>query len=75
MRTAVRVAAVHGTPVLPRGAGSSLAGQTVGPGCLVLDFTKHMDEIRSVDPEARRAMVQPGVVYDDLDDRLAEDGL
>ena len=75
VRAAVRVAAVHGTPVLPRGAGSSLAGQTVGPGCLVLDFTKYMDEIRSVDPDARRATVQPGVVQDDLDDRLAEDGL
>ena len=75
VRAAMRVAADHGVPVLPRGAGSSLAGQTVGPGCVVLDCSRHMDSILSVDPDARRATVQPGVVQDDLDDRLAEDGL
>ncbi|WP_096395369.1 FAD-binding and (Fe-S)-binding domain-containing protein [Halorubrum trapanicum] len=75
VRSAMRVAADHGVPVLPRGAGSSLAGQTVGPGCVVLDCSRHMDSILSVDPDARRATVQPGVVQDDLDDRLADDGL
>ena len=75
VQATVRVAADHGVPVLPRGAGSSLAGQAVGPGAVVLDFSKYMDEIRAVDPDARRARVEPGVVQDDLDDRLAEDGL
>ncbi len=75
VRAAVRTAAEHGVPVLPRGAGSSLAGQAVGPGCLVLDCSVHVDEVLSVDPEARTATVQPGVVQDDLDDRLAEHGL
>jgi len=72
---AVTVAGDHGVPVLPRGAGSSLAGQTVGPGCLVLDCSRHMDDIVAVDPEAQTATVQPGVVQDHLDDRLAEHGL
>jgi FAD/FMN-containing dehydrogenase/Fe-S oxidoreductase len=75
VRATVEVATDHEVPVLPRGAGSSLAGQAVGPGCVVLDMTRHMDDILAVDPEAKRATVQPGVVQDDLDDRLAEDGL
>ncbi|WP_132058762.1 FAD-binding and (Fe-S)-binding domain-containing protein [Halorussus amylolyticus] len=75
VRTAMEVAADHDAPVLPRGAGSSLAGQTVGPGCVVLDFSRHMDAILDVDPDAERATVQPGVVQDDLDAHLAEWGL
>lgn len=70
VQAAVRVAADHETPVLPRGAGSSLAGQAVGPGCVVLDCTRYMDSILDVDPEARTATVQPGVVQDHLDDHL-----
>ncbi|WP_137288401.1 FAD-binding and (Fe-S)-binding domain-containing protein [Natronorubrum halophilum] len=75
VRAAVRVAADHGVPVLPRGAGSSLAGQTVGPGCLVLDLSRHMADIGEIDPEERRVTVQPGVVQDDLDDALEPHGL
>jgi len=75
VRATVGVAANRGVPVLPRGAGSSLAGQAVGPGCVVLDCSKQMDDVIAVDPEARTARVQPGVVQDDLDERLAEHGL
>jgi len=75
VQATMRVAAVHDTPVLPRGAGSSLAGQAVGPGCVVLDCSKYMDDIVSVDPDAHSATVQPGVVQDDLDARLADHGL
>jgi len=75
VRATVVVASDHGVPVLPRGAGSSLAGQAVGPGCVVLDFTRHMDGILDVDPGARLATVQPGVVQDHLDAALAEYGL
>ncbi|MEY7848097.1 FAD-binding and (Fe-S)-binding domain-containing protein [Natrarchaeobius sp. A-rgal3] len=75
VRAAVRVAADHGAPVLPRGAGSSLAGQTVGPGCVVLDLSRHMNDVREIDADAKRAVVQPGVVQDDLDAALAPDGL
>lgn len=62
---AVRTAARFDAPVLPRGAGTSLAGQTVGRA-VVLDFSRHMDRIRELDPDARTARVEPGVVQDDL---------
>ncbi|MFB6280599.1 MAG: FAD-binding and (Fe-S)-binding domain-containing protein [Haloferacaceae archaeon] len=75
VRATVEVAAAHDTPILPRGAGSSLCGSAVGPGCVVLDFTRHMDGVLDVDPDARTATVQPGVVQDDLDDRLEPHGL
>ena len=75
VREAVRIAVEHETPVLPRGAGSSLAGQTVGPGCVVLDMSRHMDGLLQVDTDSKRARIQPGIVQDDLDDQLAEDGL
>src|SRR6056297_3572647 len=67
VQAAVDVATSHGVPILPRGTGSSLAGQTVGPGCVVLDMSRHMDSILDVDPDAQRATVQPGVVQDHLD--------
>ncbi|ARS90841.1 FAD-binding and (Fe-S)-binding domain-containing protein [Natrarchaeobaculum aegyptiacum] len=75
VQAAVRVASAHDVPVLPRGAGSSLAGQAVGPGCVVLDLSKHMDSVLEVDTDARLARVQPGVVQDDLDAVLEPHGL
>jgi len=61
-------------PVLPRGGGTSLAGQTVNEA-VVLDFTKHMDSVLDVDPDARRARVQPGAVLADLNADLEPHGL
>jgi len=75
VRAAVDVATDHEVPILPRGAGSSLAGQTVGPGCVVLDMSRHFDDILEVRSDEQRARIQPGVVQDDLDDRLADYGL
>ncbi|OVE84061.1 FAD-binding and (Fe-S)-binding domain-containing protein [Natronolimnobius baerhuensis] len=57
-------------PVLPRGGGTSLAGQAVNEA-VVLDFTRYMDGIVSVDPDERRARVQPGVILDELNDTLS----
>jgi FAD/FMN-containing dehydrogenase/Fe-S oxidoreductase len=71
---AVRIAGEHGVPVLPRGGGTSLAGQTVGEA-LVLDFSRHMSAIVELDPEARTARVQPGVVQDQLNRAAAAHGL
>lgn len=68
---AVALAAEHGVPVLPRGGGTSLAGQTVG-AALVIDFSKHLNKILEVDPEARWARVEPGLVRDELNAALAE---
>ncbi|MGH8938507.1 MAG: FAD-binding oxidoreductase, partial [Actinomycetes bacterium] len=62
---AVTAAASFGVPVVPRGAGTSLAGQTVGPG-LVLDMSRHLDRIHDIDPDAHTALVDVGVVQDDL---------
>ncbi|GGS04695.1 oxidoreductase [Streptomyces aureoverticillatus] len=64
----------HGVPVVPRGAGTSIAGQATGTG-VVLDFTRHMDRILDLDPERRTARVQPGVVLDTLRDAAATHGL
>ena len=60
--------------MVPRGAGTSLAGQTVGPG-LVLDLSRHMNRIVEIDAEARTARVEPGVVQDQLNRAAAPHGL
>ncbi|KUJ69878.1 dimethylmenaquinone methyltransferase [Streptomyces albus subsp. albus] len=62
---ALAVCREHGVPVVPRGAGTSIAGQATGTG-VVLDFTRHMNRILAIDPETRTAVVQPGVVLDAL---------
>ncbi|RYJ08572.1 FAD-binding oxidoreductase [Halogeometricum borinquense] len=75
VQAAVEVATSHEVPILPRGTGSSLAGQTVGPGCVVLDVSRHMDDILEIRPDEKRVRIQPGVVQDDLDAALSEYGL
>ncbi|HLL48039.1 MAG TPA: FAD-binding and (Fe-S)-binding domain-containing protein, partial [Longimicrobiaceae bacterium] len=74
VRAAHRLAAEHGVPVLPRGGGTALAGQTVG-SALVLDFGKYMNRVLEVDPDRRRARVQPGVRLDRLNRAAAPHGL
>src|SRR5918998_2568516 len=74
VRAAVAVAGEYGVPVLPRGAGTSLAGQAVGEG-VVLDFSRHLNHILEIDPDARTARVQPGVVQDELNRAVAPFGL
>lgn len=69
-----QIAARLGVPLLPRGAGSSLAGQTVGRA-LVLDCSRHMNRLLSINGEARRVRVQPGVVLGQLNRQLASLGL
>ncbi|MHC5022632.1 MAG: FAD-binding and (Fe-S)-binding domain-containing protein [Planctomycetota bacterium] len=61
-------------PVLPRGAGTSLAGQTVNEA-VVIDFSPHCRAVHEIDAERRLARVEPGVVLDDLNDALAGHGL
>ncbi|MBW3655825.1 MAG: FAD-binding oxidoreductase, partial [Gemmatimonadetes bacterium] len=74
VQNAVRLAAEHRVPVLPRGGGTALAGQTVGPA-LVLDFGKFMNRVIEIDPARRRARVQPGVRLDRLNRAAAPHGL
>ncbi len=66
----VSYCADEGLPVLPRGGGTSLAGQTVNEA-VVLDFTRYMDDVIEIDPAERTATAQPGVVLGDLDELLA----
>jgi FAD/FMN-containing dehydrogenase/Fe-S oxidoreductase len=61
----VKICRKYGAPVLPRGAGTSLAGQCCNVA-VVLDFTKYMNNILELNPEQRFARVQPGVVLDTL---------
>ena len=64
----------YGLPILPRGGGSSLAGQTVGEA-VVIDFTKYLDQIIRVDGPQRRVLVQPGRTLDMLNKELRRYGL
>jgi len=70
----VSTAADFGVPVLPRGAGTSLAGQTVGRA-IVMDLSRHMNKIVDIGAENRIARVQPGVVQDQLNQAAAQHGL
>lgn len=71
VRAAIDTAARHGVTILPRGGGTSLAGQTVGES-LILDFSKYMNRILELNVEERWVRVQPGVVRDELNDELKE---
>ncbi|MGW6704360.1 FAD-binding and (Fe-S)-binding domain-containing protein [Streptomyces sp. NPDC054956] len=71
---ALAVCAAAGVPVVPRGGGTSIAGQATGVG-VVLDFTRHMNALVSLDPGARTAVVQPGLVLDRLRDAARPHGL
>ncbi len=65
----IQIAAQHGVPVLPRGAGTSLAGQTVLAG-LVVDCSKYLNRISEINRTERWVRVQPGIVLDNLNEVL-----
>ncbi len=69
----LQAAAEHGLAVIPRGAGTSLSGQSIGAG-LILDFSKYMRAIE-IDPTSRTARVEPGVVLDQFNAAAAPLGL
>ena len=64
----------HDVPVLPRGGGSSLAGQTVGHA-VVMDFTRHMRRVTGIHAEERFVSVEPGLILGQLNNQLAHLGL
>jgi FAD/FMN-containing dehydrogenase/Fe-S oxidoreductase len=68
---AIAIAREEGVPVLPRGAGTSQCGQTVAQA-LVIDCSKHLHRVISVDVEGRRARAEPGVVLDRLNRQLRQ---
>ncbi|MGW3494719.1 FAD-binding and (Fe-S)-binding domain-containing protein [Streptomyces sp. NPDC001020] len=70
----LEVCRAYGVPVVARGGGTSIAGQATGTG-VVLDFTRYMNRVLSLDPAARTAVVQPGLVLDRLQEAAAPHGL
>jgi FAD/FMN-containing dehydrogenase/Fe-S oxidoreductase len=68
---AIQIAREEGVPVLPRGGGTSQCGQTINRA-LVVECSKYMQEVVSLDTEARRVTVQPGVVMERLNARLRQ---
>ena len=74
IHSVLQIAADEGVPVLPRGGGTSQCGQTVGEA-LVVDVSKHFNNIVDLDPAARRVTVEPGVVLDQLNSALSPHGL
>jgi len=74
----LRICREHGVSVTPRGAGTSQSGQAVGPG-VQIDFSKHMRRFLELDtdggPGGPTAVVEPGIVVDELNRQLAPHGL
>ncbi len=70
----VRFAGDHGFSIIPRGAGTSLAGQVVGNG-IVADISRHMNQVIELNKEERWVRVQPGVVLEEMNILLEKEGL
>ena len=70
----LQVARETGVPLTMRGAGTSIAGNAVGPG-IVMDTSRHLNEVLSLHPESRTAVVQPGVVHATLQQAAVRHGL
>src|SRR5262245_39899158 len=68
--TTVQISAELGVPITARGGGTSLSGQSIGPG-VVIDCSKYLNRVLAVDPVTRTARIQPGVVLDQLNRELA----
>ena len=71
LAAAVALAAQHQVPLLPRGSGSSLAGQAIG-AALILDCSRYLNRIIELDPEARLATVEPGLILSTLNKAAAK---
>ena len=74
IRSITRYAIEHHVNLIPRAAGTSLAGQVVGKG-IVVDISRYMNNILEINPEQRWVRVQPGVVLDELNEYCSHYGL
>ncbi|MCB9435685.1 MAG: FAD-binding protein [Anaerolineales bacterium] len=63
------ISAEYGVPIVPRGGGTSLAGQTVGEA-IVIDFTRHLRRVTGIDAESRIIRVEPGLVLEQMNNQL-----
>ena len=74
LKTLIGFSNEHKIPLIPRAAGTSLAGQCVGDG-IIVDTSRHFTEIISLDKTNKTVTVQPGVVRDELNTFLKPYGL
>ncbi|NWF64784.1 MAG: FAD-binding oxidoreductase, partial [Chloroflexi bacterium] len=74
LHAAVELAAKYQIPILPRGSGSSLAGQAIG-AALILDCSRYLDSIIEINPKSQFAIVEPGVILTNLNRAAAKHGL
>ena len=74
VEVAIAIAREMGVPILPRGAGTSQCGQTVGEA-LVIDYSKYLNQVLEFDPAAMTVTVQPGIVLDHLNAWLKPHGV
>jgi FAD/FMN-containing dehydrogenase/Fe-S oxidoreductase len=74
VRRCVEICRSHGVPITSRGAGTSLVGQATNTA-VIIDFSKYLNGIVAIDPEARTTSVEPGCVLDDLRDAAEVHGL
>jgi FAD/FMN-containing dehydrogenase/Fe-S oxidoreductase len=72
--TTVRLCVENGVPITSRGAGTNVAGNAIGPG-VVIDYSRFLNRVLSVDPETCTAVVEPGVVLDRLQEAALPHGL
>ncbi|MEX2618184.1 MAG: FAD-linked oxidase C-terminal domain-containing protein [Alphaproteobacteria bacterium] len=70
----IQIADDEGLPVLPRGGGTSQCGQTIGEA-IVVDVSRHLNRVVDFDADARRIVVEPGMVLDQLNRFLSPHGL
>jgi FAD/FMN-containing dehydrogenase/Fe-S oxidoreductase len=71
---ALAVSRESSTPITARGGGTSIAGNAIGTG-IVLDFSRHLNRVMEIDPDARTARVQPGTVLGTLQSAARPHGL
>jgi FAD/FMN-containing dehydrogenase/Fe-S oxidoreductase len=72
--TAVQIAADMRIPITARGGGTSLSGQSIGPG-IIIDSSKYLNQILDIDPAGLKVRIQAGVVLDQLNNALQPHGL
>ncbi len=75
VRKAVQLSRENSIPILVRGGGTSLAGQTTARGALVIDVSRYMNRIGHLDADEKTIIVEPGVVRDELNRAIASEGL
>jgi len=74
IKSIIQIAWEQRIPILPRGGGSSLSGQTVNEA-IVIDFSKHLNKINNIDVSSQKAIVEPGITIDQLNYQLKSHNL